>query len=187
MRTGRLIELVDWKLGPSAAGVMEVLASIGFATPHELETQVLGQGDLAINKIQYRSLLKQLVSSKYINAARQAHFQPPSDRRSDAERFLRKNNILPTGIGKKITTDAEGKVDAELEKRMNGCVSGYDVVQELNLPPNEVDILSCPSYCTDIIRIQPCFPSTFRTSSCAYVMIELHTSPRVSSTDSLAR
>ncbi|KAJ9604518.1 RNA polymerase III subunit C82 [Cladophialophora chaetospira] len=150
MRTGRLIELVNWKFGSTAADVLETLAAMGFATPHELELQVLGDEDLTIDKVRFRSLLKQLISSKYIKAAREAHFQSVSDRRQDAERFLRHNSMLPTGAGKKVTIDADGKIDLELEKRIDGNISAYDVVQELNSDSTQVAMSTLPKAFTKL-------------------------------------
>src|ERR1700749_4633 len=42
MRTGRLVELVNWNLGASAAVIVETLAALGFATVHELKAEFLG-------------------------------------------------------------------------------------------------------------------------------------------------
>jgi hypothetical protein len=145
MRTGRLIELVDWSLGSSAAEIIESLAAMGFATAHELEAQVLGSSDSAkpIGKSRFQILLKQLISSKYIKAVREAHFQSPSDRRQDAERSLRERGMIPVGTGKKIAIDAETKIDLELERRVDGSISAYDVSLELNKDPTQV---------TDLVR-----------------------------------
>ena len=164
MRTGRLIELVDWKLGHSAANIVEALAAMGFATAHELEAQVLRDHDLAepISRARFRSLLKQLISLKYIKAAREAHFQSPSDRRLEAERFLRNNSLLLPGAGKKVTTDTEEKVDLELEKRVDDTISAHDIVQGLNQNPTQVAISFRAMFCTNITRTRRCSPSTSR-------------------------
>ncbi|OCT45554.1 DNA-directed RNA polymerase III subunit C3 [Cladophialophora carrionii] len=156
MRTGRLVELVEWSLGASAAGIMETLAAMGFATAHELEAEVLEKSDPThpMGKSRFQTLLKQLVSSGYIKAVREAHFQSPSDRRQDVERSLRDNGLIPTGTGKKIAADAESRIDSELERRVNSSVSAYDVSQELTRSPTQDNTTLSVDYSNLIIRIR---------------------------------
>ncbi|KIW68015.1 hypothetical protein, variant [Phialophora macrospora] len=156
MRTGRLVELVDWSLGHSAAEIIETLATMGFATAHELEAQVLGNSDSAkpIDKTRFQTLLKQLISSKYIKAVREAHFQSPSDRRQDTERSLRERGMIPVGTGKKVAIDADSKIDLELERRVDGSISAYDVSLELNKDPTQDNTTLSIDYSNLIIRIR---------------------------------
>ncbi|EXJ61064.1 hypothetical protein A1O7_05217 [Cladophialophora yegresii CBS 114405] len=156
MRTGRLVELVDWSLGSSAAEIIETLAAMGFATAHELETEVLEKTDLTqpISKSRFQILLKQLVSSGYIKAVRETHFQSSSDRRQDVERYLRDNRMIVTGTGKKVAAEAEAKIDSELERRVKSSISAYDVSQELSRSPTQDNTTLSIDYSNLIIRIR---------------------------------
>ena len=142
MRTGRLVELVEWKFGSAAASLMEHVAAMGFTTASELEARVLDDAELCeyMDKIRFRALLQQLVAAKYIMAVREAHFQSPFDSRQDAERHMRDNKMLSTGTGKKIRLDTGVKVDLELEKRVDGNISGSQVLRELETSPSQVPL-----------------------------------------------
>ena len=133
MRTGRLTELVNCKLGSSAASITETLASMSFATANELEARVLAKTGPAnpINRPRFRVLFEQLLDLKYITAARKAHCQTLHDARQDVESDLRKHDSLPSGTGKKTKDDADAKIDVELEKRLDNSVSAPAVLLEL--------------------------------------------------------
>ncbi|KIW28905.1 hypothetical protein, variant [Cladophialophora immunda] len=148
MRTGRLIELVEWKFGSAGADIMEHLAVLGFATACELEAHVLGHDDSSrlMDKSRFRALLKHLITSKFILTVREAHFHSPFDSRQDAERYLRGHGLLLQGTAKKIKIDGEAKVDAELEHRLDGNISWPQVLHELEANSSQANILLSVDY-----------------------------------------
>ncbi|KIX99226.1 uncharacterized protein Z520_04802 [Fonsecaea multimorphosa CBS 102226] len=156
MRTGRLIELVEWKFGSAAADIMEHLAVLGFATACELEAHLLGDegSSKLMDKTRFRALLKHLITSKYILSVREAHFHSPFDSRQDAERHLRGHGMLLQGTAKKIKIDGDAKVDAELEQRLDGGISWPQVLHELEASPSQANILLCVDYSNLILYIR---------------------------------
>ncbi|OAP57824.1 hypothetical protein AYL99_08562 [Fonsecaea erecta] len=156
MRTGRLIELVEWKFGSAGANIMEHLAVLGFATACELEEQVLGDGDSSklMDKSRFRALLKHLITSKFILGVREAHFHSPFDSRQDAERYLRGHGMLLQGTAKKIKTEGEVRVGVELEQRLDGKVSWPQVLHELEASPSPANILLAVDYSNLILYIR---------------------------------
>lgn len=154
LRTGKLIELVGKHLGSSAANIIEILSSLGYATAEELEAHVAEDQasetpsslapstnghveDKQIARVEgkpkndFRGALVQLIKSKYIRAVRQAHFHSLFDARQEVERHLRSVGALSTSTTKKVKGEIDEKVSMELEKRLDGTVSAASVLKEL--------------------------------------------------------
>ncbi|OAG45073.1 hypothetical protein AYO21_00421 [Fonsecaea monophora] len=156
MRTGRLIELVEWRFGSASADIMEHLAALGFATACELEAHVLGDADSSklMDKSRFRALLKQLITSNFILTPREAHFHAPFDSRLDAERYLRGHGMLQQGTAKKIKAEGDARVDAELGQRLDGKVSWPQVLHELEASSSRADILLSIDYSNLVLHIR---------------------------------
>ncbi|KIW99423.1 uncharacterized protein Z518_11411 [Rhinocladiella mackenziei CBS 650.93] len=153
VRAGKLMALVERNLGPVAARIMKILNVLGSATAGELESRVFGDeasgfkrksapltngfsddrnepGVDSRSKTYFRAMLRQLADKKYIVAVRDAHFQSLFDARQDVERHLRSLGTLPSGKGKKLQSDIDEKVNAELETRLDATVPTATILQE---------------------------------------------------------
>jgi hypothetical protein len=167
LRVGRVVELVDRKLGPAAAEIMASLAAMGFATIRQLQADVVGDEDeeTSIDTNRFRVLLKQLITQGYIKAVRQVHFRSPHD--------PIRPPIDPTDKKKKPPGEMELKIGLEVKKLEEHQLSAYDVLQELDRKPSQVTgpVILTWLY-ADHFRRTRCSPSIARILSSIHATTE---------------
>jgi DNA-directed RNA polymerase III subunit RPC3 len=125
VRSGKIQQLAEERLGDYAATVLATILSLGHAKISYLETlpELQLQAFKGHNVPQLHAILHSLATHGYITRVREAQFQSPEDNYDYAERVVRSRPDIIGLKGKKLREALDEGVESLIKERMDGTIS----------------------------------------------------------------
>jgi hypothetical protein len=136
MRTSKLINKVNRIWGSDASLLIEILASLGFATVHELRKHAMNESEMTV--VDFGFAITKLLTGPFVRIMRNAHFQSPHDARRDVELSVAHTELPTSASAKKVKYDMDEKIDTEYGVRTDSTVEPLEILNQLQAPPSQV-------------------------------------------------